>query len=328
MERFWLSIISFCFIASLCFGQEMENKNLAQKTDSSSVSKSDSITPEKRAFNPVIALTSSAILPGAGQVYTGHYVKAGLFLAASVFVGLYAYQRYNYELDLKTAADKLADSVALYRDTVWIKSGSAGSLPDTSYPAIGWQLETDLARFDVKDTRYAVYQGLAWLAGIYYYNLLDALRCSGFLHSDTKKNPALAGWLSAIPGLGLGQIYNGELSKAGMILMTQFNLLYMAYNANRLMNDCENYETALGLERGTPENKVFNEKYKDKWESRRDNAFKNRNMFLWYSLMFYFYGVFDAVVDAHLHDSRTKMRLEPDLVPQQKAAGAHVTIRF
>jgi hypothetical protein len=273
-------------------------------------------------------LVSSAVLPGAGQVYTGHYVKAGMFLAASVSMGLYANQRYNYEMDLKAKADRLEDSVALYRDTVWIRPGVAGTTPDTSYPGIGWQLETDLARFDQKDTRYAVYGGLSWLAGVYYYNLLDALKCSGFLQSDAKKKPALAGWLSAIPGLGLGQIYNGELSKAGMILMVQFNLLYMAYNSNALMKDCENYETALGLMRGAPQNKLFNDKYKDKWESRRDNAFRNRNMYLWYSLLFYFYGIFDAVVDAHLHDSRTKMKLEPDLVPQQKAVGAQVSIQF
>jgi hypothetical protein len=51
-------------------------------------------------------------------------------------------------------------------------------------------------------------------------------------------------------------------------------------------------------------------------------------MYLWYSILFYFYGILDAVVDAHLHDAGAKMKLEPDLVPQNKQVGLTLTVPF
>jgi hypothetical protein len=40
------------------------------------------------------------------------------------------------------------------------------------------------------------------------------------------------------------------------------------------------------------------------------------------------YGIFDAVVDAHLHDSGMKMKLEPDLVPDRKQVGLNLNVEF
>jgi len=54
--------------------------------------------------------------------------------------------------------------------------------------------------------------------------------------------------------------------------------------------------------------------YLGKWSSTRYRAFTNRNMYLWYSVFFYGYSVFDAVVDAYLHEYAKKMRIKPDLV--------------
>jgi len=61
-------------------------------------------------------------------------------------------------------------------------------------------------------------------------------------------------------------------------------------------------------------------------ESRRGEAFRNRNMWMWYSVAFYLYGIFDAWVDANLHDARVKMKLEPDLNPQTKEIGLHASM--
>jgi hypothetical protein len=51
-------------------------------------------------------------------------------------------------------------------------------------------------------------------------------------------------------------------------------------------------------------------------------------MWAWYSLVFYIYGVLDAVVDAHLHDAPTKMKLEPDLTPGQNKVGIRLKMNF
>jgi hypothetical protein len=246
-----------------------------------------------------------------------------LFLLAEAGVGLFGYQRYIWEKDLEHNADSVSNLAARLGSTQVVDTVKN----DTTYPGIAFRLEADRGRFDAKETRYVVYQSISWMAGIYYYNILDALHATGVFKNDSKKSPAVAGWLSAIPGLGLGQFYNGETSKAGMILMTQFNLGYLAFNYNHLMRECENYE--LSFARGTPEYSVFAAKgFQNDWENRRKNAFRNRNMYLWYSLMFYFYGVLDAVVDAHLHDAGVKMRLEPDLVPQNKQVGMTMTVPF
>lgn len=328
MERFRYFVISSIILTSLAFGQGESQDSAVQTRDSSKAEKKDAIKPEK-SYNPAIALTASLLFPGGGQIYTRHYIKAGVYLFSEIGVGLFGYQRYVTAQALKKNADGIAEIAAGYKkDSVTITRSFLDTAKyDTNYVGFYWKLKADSARFEEKETRYVVYQSLAWMAGIYYYNLLDALQSAGFLRDDSKKNPAVAAWLSAIPALGLGQVYNGELSKAGMIFMVQFNLGYLAYNYHRLMVECENYEASMD-----PNNKgpygLFAGAQRDKWESRRNNAFRNRNMYLWYSLMFYFYGIFDAVVDAHLHDSPQKMRLEPDLVPQEKRVGLKATIPF
>jgi uncharacterized membrane protein len=64
------------------------------------------------------------------------------------------------------------------------------------------------------------------------------------------------------------------------------------------------------------------------WNSKRNDAFRNRNMWAWYSIVFYLYGILDAVVDAHLHDASAKMKLEPDLISDQKKVGINLKMNF
>ena len=44
-----------------------------------------------RVYNPLTLGLSSAIIPGAGQVYSRHYIKAGLFLGLEATLGSMAY---------------------------------------------------------------------------------------------------------------------------------------------------------------------------------------------------------------------------------------------
>jgi TM2 domain-containing membrane protein YozV len=330
MERIWLILTFVAVYASLGFGQTGIVRDSAgsaeQYAESSGIKDSLKAKKPSAAYSPAIALTSSILVPGAGQMYTRHYVKAGLFVLAEAGVGLFGYQQYIWEKGLRHSADSVSDLAARYAG-VSVISVIDTAHADTTYPGIAFQLEADRDRFDALETRYMLYQSVSWMAGIYYYNILDALHATGIFKDDSKRDPGLAGWLAAVPALGLGQFYNGEISKAGMIFMTQFNLGLLAYNYHRLMRTCEDHVVAAGRDSLTYA--TFTSKgFGDDWENRRKNAFRNRNMYLWYSLLFYFYGMLDAVVDAHLHDAGVKMKLEPDLVPQNRQVGLTLTVPF
>jgi hypothetical protein len=284
-------------------------------------------------YKPQIALVAS-VIPGGGQVYTGHYIKAGLYMLAEAGVALFGYQRLIWQKDYVRYADSLAGIRDVNAGKILVtvvktpKDRDTLITYDTAYPGIIPRFDYELANFQVLQNKYLLQQCAAWMAGIYYYNLMDALHATRYFHDDGKRDPSTAGLLSAIPFLGLGQIYNGELSKAGMIAMAQINMGFIAFNYQRLMTECEKQEE---LNPNSPEYNVFNGttgNYKNQWESKRKDAFKNRNMWLWYSLMFYCYNIFDAIVDAHLHDAGTKMKLEPDLVPQEQKIGLTMTMHF
>jgi hypothetical protein len=92
----------------------------------------------------------------------------------------------------------------------------------------------------------------------------------------------------------------------------------MAYNYNSLVQQCD----AKLRQTDDPALRAD-------WDSRRGNARRMRNTYLWYDLLFYFYGILDAVVDAHLHDFDRKMRLEPDLSPDGGGtAGLQLKLAF
>jgi TM2 domain-containing membrane protein YozV len=330
MERFRYFVIATVIFTFLAFGQEKPQESPIQTKDSASVDrgeKKDILKPAK-TYNPAIAVSASLLFPGGGQIYTGKYVMAGLFLASEIGVGIFGYQRFLYESGLRKNSDSIAVVAARFKDSVEIKKSSRDTAVfDTTNLGLFWKLKADSAAFEAKEARNIVWQSIAWMAGIYYYNVLDALHSTGCFKDNSKKNPAVAGGLAAIPGLGLGQIYNGEFSKAGMILMTQFNLAFLAVNYHLIMTDCEKYEASMD-----PENKadysLFYGAQRDKWEYRRTTAFRNRNTYIWYSLLFYFYGIFDAVVDAHLHDAPIKMKLDADLSPNNKEMRLRATIPF
>jgi hypothetical protein len=113
--------------------------------------------------------------------------------------------------------------------------------------------------------------------------------------------------------------------------MGQMSLGVISANYHRLMTKAER-ETKKLNDLDSLDNKMFLEMktsgYITKWENERQNAFKNRNTFLWYSIFYYMYGIFDAVVDAHLHDYPEKMKLYPDLVPSDQGVELRLNYSF
>lgn len=267
-------------------------------------------TDSAKKFNPVAAGALSLVLPGAGQVYTHHYVKAGFFLVLEGAFGGFVY------FWKRTAKDRDVE------ENRWLLLAAS----DTNAFARALNREESyLVRHGAVDARLQMYTYAAWAAGGYVFNVLDAIGSSNVFKNSKPRNPTTAALLAAVPGLGLGQWYNGSLSKAGMVMMGQVSLGLMSYNSHRLMTRAEdNYKRLDADDADTVTKQVAgtysgNSTYKGKWSSTRYRAFTNRNMYLWYSIFFYGYSVFDAVVDACLHEYSEKMKIEPDLVigPEQ-----------
>lgn len=267
--------------------------------------------PETR--NPLVSGALSAVVPGAGQVYNRRFVKAGAFIALETISASVAHFWYRTSHIRRDNADVYSLSMSLSRN--WNDS-------------MMLREEARMERFDAINARYSMYNALSWMIGGYVYNIFDAVGASRYFVSDTKKSTVKAAWLSAIPGLGLGQLYNGSVSKAGMIMMVQASLGVKAVNEHRLMNKAQYHiEKALAI-KDTADGTPVADEFKQDWESRRGTAFRNRNQYLWYSLFFYVYGILDAVVDAHLHDYQRKMRAYPDLIPEQQAFRINVDYLF
>ena len=300
------------------FGADSEKSNVAKQG-------LGGIDSTMRVFyNPFLVGGASLVVPGAGQMYTNHYFKGGMFLAFEVITASTAIYWLNDAELTKSATKALRLKVEL----------------DTGISRIRGTNDAELSAYDEHYSRYRGYNTLAWASGLYVYNVLDAIQCSNIIDKSGARNPFAAGLLSAVPGLALGQWYNGSLSKAGMIFMGQMSMGVVALNYHRLMNDAGNkylktktdYNlhilNASALGRDTLALSASRGRYMDSWESKRSSAFKYRNTYLWYSIFFYVYGICDAVIDAHLHDFPEKMRMYPDLVPQSDGALLNLNVKF
>jgi TM2 domain-containing membrane protein YozV len=284
--------------------------------------------------SPVVAASLSLVIPGAGQFYTGHYVKGSLILATEAIFGAFTYDRYQFFTLQRDAAGIFSDSLNVHRNAITITidtvaiAGRDSIRYDTAFTGVHYDMEYQYARFIETRSRNQFHQSLMWGLSFYYLNVLDALKNTGYFDNNESRNPAKATLLSAVPFLGLGQLYNGELSKAGLMFMAQLSVAYMAFNNNSLMGIC--VTNIKKIEKaGTPESRDADaSRLNNLWNSAYNDAFKSRNTYIWYSVLLYVYGIVDAIVDAHLHDLLAKMQLEPDLVPGQGQVGMKLRYDF
>jgi TM2 domain-containing membrane protein YozV len=292
----------------------------------------DSAIPETHALRSAAA---SAVVPGLGQVLNGRYTRGALYLGSEVALSLGSWYFFDEAaLHLEQARrlgriiaplrDKTIDSTFYVQDSLQSKTLYMEATP--------YELAQDTAEYEWNQSRYRASQALSWTIGLYLYGIMDAAGSSGYFHNSEERSPVVAGWLSAVPALGLGQLYNGKVGKAGMILMVQGSLGVIALQNHLLMTQAERAINQLS-DTSCFESRVPGApSYRAYWERNREQNFRTRNMYLWYSIFFYFYGVFDAVVDAHLHDFERRIQLEPDLrpslQPQATRVGLQAQVRF
>lgn len=303
MNKYLVSVILICLMVQVGLTQRLPSpSSLALAPESSA-------TAGKRMLKAAVV---SGLVPGGAQLLQKRFFMAGTFLAFEAVSGSVAYHYYrkNHEwLDLANS----------HRVNAFADSGkdSAFSLE-----------ESFLARQSARLSRYRMQNAIVLTLGGYLFNVLDAIDGS-IVDEPKSRNPAVAGWLAAIPGMGLGQIYNGKLSKAGLFMTGQLTLGVMAFNNHRLMSRAEDENARLLelRERSDIGLDAYNA-YNSEWDFQRNSAFRKRNTYLWYSLILYFVTIFDAVVDAHLSDYGQKMRVYPDLSWQGEGAQLNLNVNF
>lgn len=272
---------------------------------------SNKISEEKPVIiNPVL-IGSLSLVPGGGQLYSKHYIKAGLFLGSEIVLGSIALFWHNTKKE---------------RENYSLSYQYLSEIAPTKKDSLALRELSSLWNYDAIVARYNRDNALAWFFGAYVFNILDALECSNYFKNDEKKEPVKAAYFGIIPGGG--QIYNGAFSKAGFIIMTQVCLGIISLHEHLLMKEAERRYSKLISMKDSTGNSLLLPQYKDDWEWRRSTAFRNRNMYLWYSLFFYVYSILDGVVDAHLHDFSKKIEIKPDLIVSTKEWKINVCYEF
>jgi hypothetical protein len=283
-------------------------------------------SPPKR-YNPLRSMLFSLLCPGGGQLYCHKTVKGAVFLFADFAAGAFAANRYShYTSNLQTGIFRYENEIIKNKLLLETTNPILADYNKYFSNLLEAKMGYDLAVYQQQLGRNIFKQSVGWFAGIYVWNILDALKSSNRFLNDTPRIPSRAALLSAIPFLGLGQLYNGSFAKAGLILTVQTMLSYMAYNNNTAMNQCIDKRNKVFATQSVPADILRN--YTTLWNAEYDRAFKKRNTYLWYMVLFYFYGIFDAAVDAHLHDYNLKIRLEPDIDPKRKDASVSIKTSF
>ncbi len=334
-------ICSICAISIMADTTSVDSLSHGQSFDSSTSSvtyeKPNLISPSDTLFtdtplkdiqktNPIMSMGLSALLPGAGQFYCKKGFRGLLYTTSEVVWGLVIANRvYNYNNFSKVNVSRFSDTMNLYRDSLQTYL-SPETFERHFTKLVSAKMDLDLAEYRKQRDLYIIHHCIGWSAGVYLWNIADALSSSNHFHDDEPRDPKLALSLSAIPFLGLGQIYNGSFSKAGLVFTFQSMLGYMAFNNHRLMNECIKKRNQVKNTLSIP--KATRESYESFWSSEYDNAFSKRNSYLWYMIIFWFYGMFDATVDAHLHDYREKIRLKPGVDVSDKSLGVSLNISF
>jgi hypothetical protein len=247
----------------------------------------------KRKSLPLTLL--SGILPGGAQIYSEHYVRGGfligieLALVYEVFINKTFQQDRRFEL-----ARPLQDSVAFYNNLIRNTSDieALTSLHSKRSVFINNIKRISDKKMEEEDLRKAE---LAWLVGLHVYGFIDGYgiwrnnRGRNFEQKSSKKAVLLA----LIPGLG--QMYNDEFGKAGLLYM---GLIGALTSINTSQNVVDYY-----LERRrvmTAESASSTEI--DYLTERITYYRKNRNQYIWGAALIYLYSIGDAFVDAMMSD--------------------------
>jgi TM2 domain-containing membrane protein YozV len=269
-------------------------------------------------------LLSSLVIPGSGQALFGHPVKGGTLLGfEALFAGIAYYEDLNKTQFYNTQWLNTQDSIISF-------TGKAEAAQDTGNQNNFQKKVRSLSLLEVtqqgdyKNSQELRNMYLFWFGGLYLYNVMDALELGVRLKHPVKgeKSPKIAVF-SSMFFPGAGQLYNGSYSKAGMIWMAQTACIASGVYRHQLMSyyrQKADEAKTITISDSTDAVAIRQlENQKKNLEARFNDYRRARNSFAWYSLGIYFYNVFDALVDAHLHNfnDRMEITISPDPVNEK-----------
>ncbi|MDB5050434.1 MAG: hypothetical protein JWO30_3505 [Fibrobacteres bacterium] len=239
------------------------------------------------------AVTLSALLPGAGQIYGSHPVRGGFLIGMETLLGGLAL--YSDLVDVPHWRNQAKDALDS-ADALFIRESR---FPDSA-ALLGPQRasQVDFAR---KRSQLASQQEdlansqIAWALGLHLYGILDAAEIAYLSrHRDTKTRSVRRAMAYGMLFPGAGQLYNRRYGKFGMLWMTLGASVVSAYSRQEMVGLLNQRLKVARLEKNTGD---ITELEKDRTLYR-----KRRNQYFWAMGLFYVYAVLDGMVDASLSD--------------------------
>lgn len=254
-----------------------------------------------------------SVLPGGGQYYTGHYVRGGFITGIE---GLLVYEVF---FNKSLQRDRIYEQVEPFQDSVAYFSKKLVSA--TTRDSIKYYQDKRMEnvnrvralsdkKMEQEDLRKAE---TAWLYGLHLYGMFDAFGIwYNNNHRSVEERSMLKALLFAVVP-GLGQMYNGEFGKAG--------LLYMSFigSATSIWTSQNMVEYYLDRKHLLEKENIKDEDF-DRVQERVTYYRKNRNQYIWAMALLYLYSMGDAVVDALLSDFDNPVHFA--VLPNLQSGGA------
>lgn len=260
-----------------------------------------------------------SIFPGGGQYYTGHYVRGGFITGIE---GLLAYEVLGNK---KWQRERIYEQVRPFQDSVayFTKLVVDAEKPDS----IRYYQEQRMdyvnrvralsdKKMEQEDLRKAE---TAWLYGLHLYGMMDAFGIwfNNNHRSVEQRSMKKALLLAIVPGLG--QMYNGEFGKAGLLYMSIIGASTSIWTSQNMV---EYYLDRKHL----MEHEDYESEDYERITERVTYYRKNRNQYIWALALIYLYSMGDAAVDALLSDFDNPVHLA--LLPNLTSGGAQAFFTF
>ena len=233
-------------------------------------------------------------IPGGAQFYTGHNVRGGFLLA--IEGGL----AYEVLVNKPMQQRKRIRESQTSRDTAELVTKQlldSGVYNATLYASLFRNLKRIRTNNDTKMKEEDLRRSeTAWAIGLHFYGLMDGYGI--WVHNQgrptEKRSVRGAVWRGALVP-GLGQFYNGEYGKAGLLYMSFLGGVVSLNTRQGMVEYFQERKATAKLEGVTGEEMT---------QIEEDILFfrKKRNQYIWGMALFYLYSIADAAVDAALGD--------------------------
>ena len=245
--------------------------------------------------NSLLLTMLLSVLPGGGHYYTEHYVRGGFITGFELLLAYEVYINKSWQKDrVLEQAQPFQDSVAMYTKLILETDNrdTLRALHSQRNEYASRVREKSDKKMEQEDLRYAEN---AWLFGLHLYGMFDAFGIwyNNNHRSVEQRSMTRAVLYSIVPGLG--QMYNGEVGKAGLLYM---GLIGAAASIHTSQNMVEYY---LDRKHFLEEESTSSEEL-ERVKERVTYYRKNRNQYIWGLALIYLYSMGDAAVDALLSD--------------------------